>query len=322
MKKIISAVLCLSLVMTSSVFAIDFGDANGDGKVTADDVKAAFAYTLNRSKTPAADDFERILDMDSSGSIDTADVAYILQKVLDGSFKAPAENDAPSEPTTEPPTQPVTEPQTQPVTEPQTQPTTEPQTQPTTEPPTENTTAAPLDGVIRSDHTMDVNSFDTDTYFTKNGEFPPPKDSSAEPRIRLTPNNSIEFKVAEGANVYITAKHASTTTSGTRKISLSGNGYSKSIGYEMNVDYVEKLYGAHLSAGTYKITADNHLDIREIRITFDPNVEMPTETTTEYVKPSIPEVPSEITTTGSRVEVSNLSELKSALSRTNVIYTL
>ncbi len=289
-KRLTATILAFVMLMSSWVFAAPYGDADGDGSITAKDASDTLGYVLDGSKLPTVESFRTVLDMDGNGTINSADVAYILQKVLDSTFRAPVETG--EVPPYEPPTEGTTA---------------EPETQTFTEPPTENTTAAPVEGVISAPYVMDTNNFETDTYFKKTGDFPPPKDSSAEPRIRMTSGNSLEFKVAEGANVYITAKHASTDTTGTRTLTLSGGAFIKSIGYEMGIPYSEQLYGAGLKAGTYRLTADSHIDVKSIRITFD-KLEI-TETTTAAF-----EVPSEITTTGSKVEVRDFSQLKSAVS--------
>lgn len=296
-KRILSIALCIML-MSSSVFAYDFGDADGDGKVTASDASAALAYALDSSKVPDAGNFRTVLDLDGSGSIDSADVALLLQKILNSGFKTPVEKG--DVPPYEPPTEESTA-----------APVTETSTQVTTEAPTESTTAAPSDGVIRTEYELNIDDFENDTFFTKNGTFEL-QGSAGDKRIRINTKNSLEFTVADGANVYITAKHASIDKEGTRKLTLSGGAFIKSVGYEKGVPYAEILYGAALKAGTYKLTADNHIDISSIRITFE-KLELPTETTSAAL-----EVPTEITTTGNRVEVSNFSELKSALAGTNV----
>ncbi len=154
------------------------------------------------------------------------------------------------------------------------------------------------------------------SYFTEDGDF----SASDDTRIRLTSQNKLTFTVAEGANIFITAKHASNTTEGTRTVTLSNsNGdYIASKGYEKGVDPVEILYATSLN-GTYSLTADNHINIYSIRFSFE-YIETTTETTT--IKEMI-EVPSEVTTTGNEVYVSNFSELKSAASITDAdIYIL
>ncbi len=319
MKKLLSIILCFTLIMSSSVFAYNFGDADGDGTVTAKDVSTALDYTLSSKKTPAAEDFITTLDLDGNGSINSADVALLLQKVLDSTFKAPVEKGdvPPYEPPTETTTAaPVTESTTQPttvapVTESTTQPTT---TAPVTEGTTQPTTEAPADGVIRSEHEVNVNSFTSDPFFKSTVDTNNLQGTNGDYRIRIKSGEYIEFTVAKGANVYITAKHASTTDPTDRNLYLNAtNGsYSKTVVYHMNEPYSEILFGVKLE-GTYRITSSAHMDIKDIRITFD-NVEMPTETTTVI---EIPEVPSEITTTGKVVNVSDFNQLKSALAGTN-----
>ncbi len=284
-KRLTAMILSFAMLMSSSVSAITFGDADGDEKVTVKDAALTMDYVLDGRNIPSVEKFRTVLDMDGSGVIDSRDVAFVLQKALDAGFQSPVEKG--EVPPYEPPVEPGSE-----------------------ETP-EGTTDDLSDGVISSDHEMNVSSFDTDAYFKKTGDFPPPKDSTAEPRIRMTPDNSIEFTVANGANVYITAKHASTDKEGTRTLTLSGGSFIRSIGYEKGVPYSEQLYGAGLKAGTYKLTADNHIDIKSIRITFD-KLEI-TETTT-----AVFEAPSEISTTGHKIEVRDFSQLKSALSNTNV----
>ncbi len=322
-KRILAAILSFVMLMSVSVSAAVYGDADGDGSVTSRDASAAMDYVLDSGKLPSAENFITMLDMDGNGEINSADVAYILQKVLDSTFRSPVEKGEvppyePTEVSTESATQATTaEPVTQATTaEPTTQATTvEPTTQATTEKPVETTTEAFTDGVIRSPHSMDVNSFLSDPYFDSTVDKTNLQGANGDYRIRIKSGEYIEFTVSKGANVYITAKHASTTDGDPRSLFLSAvNGsYSKEVEYKMGDPYEEILYGAKLE-GTYRITSSAHMDIKEIRITFD-DVEMPTETTTVI---EMPEVPSEITTNDTSIEVGDFSELKSAISKTNV----
>ncbi|MGN1318818.1 MAG: dockerin type I domain-containing protein [Lachnospirales bacterium] len=288
MKKFLALLLTLSMIPVSlvSANAAVWGDANSDGALTADDVSAVIQNVLSKGEYISA------ADVDGNGVIDSKDAAIILQKVLDKNYTMPVEES--TEITTEEPTEV------------------------TTEEVTEITTAAPDDGVVRSDYELTAANFAAanfvDPYITMVIK-PGTANGSNDTRIRLSKNIWLEFELGEGANVYVTAKHASTSSDDIRSISLSGpNGQVSKEEYFMGVDYEERLYGANLPAGAYSIKADNSVNITSVRITFD-TVET-SETTTEVTTED--EIPSEITTTGNAVYVTDFDELKAAVAQTNV----
>jgi hypothetical protein len=97
-------------------------------------------------------------------------------------------------------------------------------------------------------------------------------------------------------------------------LTLSQNGKAVgSRGYEKGVDAAEYLFATDLE-GEYTLSADNHINVLSVRIVFG-HIETTTETTTTK---GVIEVPNEITTNGNAINVSSFSELKSALSKTNV----
>jgi len=208
--------------------------------------------------------------------------------------------------------------------------TTESSTETTTETSTEATTLAPVpDNMIASDYELTPTNLNGNKYFEKYGDF----SSSTSERIRLY-NNTLKFRVAGNANIYITAKHASNTTDGTRTVTLStSNGtYIASRGYERGVDPKEFLY-ATVGRGAYEISADDHINLFSVRVVLsevDQSLELSTELeasteettmeiTTKNSEPGkLPDVPTEITTTGNAVYVSNFSELKNAVTGRNI----
>lgn len=304
MKKFLALLLTLSMIPVSlvSANAAVWGDANGDGELTVSDVPAVIQNILTGGEYIAA------ADVDGNGVIDSTDAAIILQKVLDSNYVMPVES---------------TESTTEEITVETTEATTEQQTEITTAETTEATTAAPApDGAIASDYEFLGTSYiasmtdasKKDPYFTvtvKAGT----EDKSKDGYIRISKSVNISFKVAEGANVYITAKHASSTSDDIRTLSLTGpSGRVAAVEYFKDGKYAESLYGANLPAGDYTITADNSLNITSVRVTFD-KVDT-TETTTEVTTED--EIPTEITTTGNAVYVSDFDGLKAAVAQTNV----
>ncbi len=81
-----------------------WGNVNDDTVLDAIDVKLVHSYVLSPSYIGSADTFmaERA-DVDGNGEINTADVAIILQKVLDSTYRMPVEGEAPPEPPAEAP---------------------------------------------------------------------------------------------------------------------------------------------------------------------------------------------------------------------------
>ena len=136
------------------------------------------------------------------------------------------------------------------------------QTETTTEATTSQTAEPQL---ISSDYSLAPDSLAGNPYFVQTGSFA----SSTSTRIRLTSENSLTFNVAEGASLYITAAHASSTDTTPRTVFLKdiyGNTISY-ISYEQGISASEQLYATNLK-GTYTISADNHINVTDIRIVF------------------------------------------------------
>lgn len=75
-----------------------WGDVDGDGEVSVLDVSLALDYTLQPEKVENFD--ASVADVSGNGTINSEDVALILQKVLDSTFKLPVEGgETPEEPT-------------------------------------------------------------------------------------------------------------------------------------------------------------------------------------------------------------------------------
>lgn len=75
-----------------------FGDADGDGDITASDSAAALQKALTKTYTmpvqiKAPDDWMLYTDVDDDGDITAGDSAYILQKALKRTFLMPVEKD-------------------------------------------------------------------------------------------------------------------------------------------------------------------------------------------------------------------------------------
>lgn len=320
MKKFMAAMLAAAMLpvyfVGTSAGAAVWGDANGDGYLDVADA----AYTLQ--SVLRGGEYIPAADVDGNGMLDSKDAAMILQKILDNNYKFPVEEEESttevSTLTTETTTETTTEVTTVETTVTTTEETTVTTTETTTESTTETTTeATTVEGVISSDHTLKPDSLESDKYFVQDGDF----SASNATRIRITDTNSLKFSVAKGANIYITASHASSTTSGTRTLKLTDTSGKVvgSHGYEMGEGASESIFVAGYKGGTLTLSADNHINVTAIRITFDnvtTTTEATTEATTRVVSPI--EVPSEITTTGNAVYVSNYSELVDALEKTNV----
>ena len=156
--------------------------------------------------------------------------------------------------------------------------TTEETTEATTAEATETTTQAAVGSVISADYELTPANLSGNEYFVQTGDF----SASSTSRIRLHSENSLTFSVAQGASVYITASHASSTTSGTRTVSIKdANGNVVGCyGYEMNGSEGEQLYATGLN-GTYTISADNHINVTSIKVVFNSSETTTKESTTE-----------------------------------------
>jgi pectate lyase len=71
-----------------------YGDADASGAVEVQDAAALLQKVLKNTKTAletVRDDFMTYLDVDGDGKLTSADVAHVLQKALDSSYKFPVE---------------------------------------------------------------------------------------------------------------------------------------------------------------------------------------------------------------------------------------
>ncbi len=71
-----------------------YGNANGNGSIEIEDVVSLFNNVLTGAKMGIEDklsDFMKYVDVDGNGRLDSADVAHVLQKVLDNSYEMPVE---------------------------------------------------------------------------------------------------------------------------------------------------------------------------------------------------------------------------------------
>lgn len=98
MSRIVALLLTavLSFSANSFVFAgensssVLLGDVNGDGKVNSDDASLALSYVLKPNEVQGFN--ADVADVNGNAVIDSVDVALILQKALDSSFKFPIED--------------------------------------------------------------------------------------------------------------------------------------------------------------------------------------------------------------------------------------
>lgn len=98
MSRIVALLLtaALSFSANSFVFAgensssVLLGDVNGDGKVNSDDASLALSYVLKPNEVQGFN--ADVADVNGNAVIDSVDVALILQKALDSSFKFPIED--------------------------------------------------------------------------------------------------------------------------------------------------------------------------------------------------------------------------------------
>ena len=89
----------------ASASDFEYGDANGDGKVQADDAAMVLQKALNSSYKmeieDKTDEYLTVVDVDGDSKITAADAAAIMQKVLNGNFKFKAEGGSGEIPTVE-----------------------------------------------------------------------------------------------------------------------------------------------------------------------------------------------------------------------------
>ncbi len=148
MKKLViafSAILAaLSLTALVSADTIVYGDADNNGRLEINDASTVLKRVLTGEKMPieSKENYMEIVDVNGDNTLDSADVAEILQMILDSGYKPSAVPER--ETTTEKPTETTTEKPTETTTEKAT----EKPTEATTDKTTEVTTGDYSDGVV------------------------------------------------------------------------------------------------------------------------------------------------------------------------------
>src|SRR5699024_8043883 len=89
--------------------------------------------------------------------------------------------------------------------------------------------------------------------------------TSGNNELQIGTSGKIEFTVADGANVSVTARHASSTDNTDRTLSMS-NGTT--VTYKAGESAKTDVLGTNLQAGTYTITVSNSINITSLNITF------------------------------------------------------
>ena len=154
MKKLLCVFLSALMCMSGLVYAVAaqplYGDSNNDGIVDVTDAGIALDKILTGNKMPVEvyDNYMDYMDLNDDGEFDTADVAELLQMILDSSYYpsgvpvTETTTETTTEETTEATTVTTTEVTTATTTETTTEETTETTTVTTTEAPSETTTEA------------------------------------------------------------------------------------------------------------------------------------------------------------------------------------
>lgn len=73
-------------ILIEDIYGIPYGDANNDGRITANDAAIVLQYALNGL---IPDELVRVCDVDGNGTITANDAACIQQKSLDASYDFP-----------------------------------------------------------------------------------------------------------------------------------------------------------------------------------------------------------------------------------------
>ncbi len=125
-----------------------YGDADNNGRLEVNDASVVLKKVLKDEKMPveSRENYMDIVDVNGDKVLDSADVAEILQMILDAEYKPSAVPER--ETTTEKPTETTTEKPTETTTEKANETTTEKPTEATTDKPTEVTTGDYSDGVV------------------------------------------------------------------------------------------------------------------------------------------------------------------------------
>ncbi len=148
----------------------------------------------------------------------------------------------------------------------------------TPEPPVEETTAEVVtapEGYKTIDAGLTLNKSNYAQYTANNGGYFEPNDSAKvyahdkNDAIRIRNGGTLTFTVAANATITITAGHASSSTSGTRRLMLKqGSGTLGTLAYEMGENNTRTI-ASKLAAGTYVLTADNDININSVVFSFD-----------------------------------------------------
>ncbi len=87
LKTLISVVLSLCIVMSTAVSGAEYiyGDADGDNELTILDCNKVLKYILDNDSVEMSDVQLAVADIDKSGTINSADVATILQRIINSS---------------------------------------------------------------------------------------------------------------------------------------------------------------------------------------------------------------------------------------------
>ena len=131
---------------------------------------------------------------------------------------------------------------------------------PSEEPSSETTTESTDYLTIDSDMSLNNDNVDGNRYFNVTGN-----KTSGNNELQLGSSGKIEFTVADGANVSVTARHASSTDNTDRTLTMS-NGTT--VAYKMGESAKTNVLGTNLPAGTYTITVSNSINITSLDITF------------------------------------------------------
>ena len=128
MKKIISAIICLSMIIAVTVTALAIvGDINEDGEADNKDVVVLFRYVSGTDKL----EDESVYDFNGDGDVDNKDVVALFRYLSGGEIVTEPESE--SEPETESDAEPETESDIEPETESESEPETESESESETE---------------------------------------------------------------------------------------------------------------------------------------------------------------------------------------------
>ncbi len=208
-------------------------------------------------------DFDgEVITVPSNGIVTISDIAAGPHTLTRNSgesalyYLAYSDNESGEEPSSET----TTEATTVATTEATTEATTAATTEATTEKPSETTTEATDYLTIDSDMSLNNDNVTGNRYFNVTGN-----KTSGNNELQIGTSGKIEFTVADGANVSVTARHASSTDNTDRTLSMS-NGTT--VTYKAGESAKTNVLGTNLPAGTYTITVSNSINITSLDITF------------------------------------------------------